>query len=237
MIDFYYYPTPNCKKISIFLEESGSDYKVIPVAVTRGEQFKPEFLHLFPNNRIPGIVDHSPSGGGAPLRVFESGAILFYLAEKTGQFLPSDMRGRTEVHTWLMWQMAGLGPICGQSHHFHGYAPPGQDYAVTRFLNETGRLYAVLDQLLADREFIAHEYSIADMACFPWIGEHGQQRQKLEDFPNILRWYQMIGTRPAVQRAQMLADNIDTNVKVTDESRKYLFGQTAEHVRARLNGS
>ena len=237
MIDFYYYPTPNCKKVAILLEESGLIYNVIPVSITKGEQFKAEFLKLFPNNRIPGIVDHDPTGGGESLRVFESGAILFYLAEKAGQFLPSDMRARTEVHIWLMWQMAGLGPICGQSHHFHGYAPPGQDYAVTRFFNEVSRLYAVLDQLLADREFIAYDYSIADMACFPWIGEHGQQRQKLEDFPNIRRWYRAIGTRPAIQRAQMLADKVDANVKVTDESRKYLFGQTAEHVRTRSIGS
>ncbi|KRB86593.1 glutathione S-transferase [Sphingomonas sp. Root710] len=233
MIEFYYYPTPNCKKVAIFLEESGLDYKVTPVAITKGEQFEPSFLRLFPNNRIPGIVDHAPADGGEPLRVFESGAILFYLAEKSGKFLPADIRGRAEVHSWLMWQMAGLGPICGQSHHFHGYAPPGQDYATTRFFNEAGRLYAVLDRLLAERDYIAGDYSIADMACYPWVAEHGQQRQSLDDFPHVQRWFATISQRPAIDRMRTLADAIDSNVKVTDESRKFLFGQTAQQVRQR----
>ncbi|MCF3946189.1 glutathione S-transferase N-terminal domain-containing protein [Acidiphilium sp. AL] len=230
MIELYYWTTPNGHKITIFLEEAGILYNIHPVNIGQGDQFKPEFLRISPNNRIPAIIDTEPRGGGAPISVFESGAVLQYLAEKTGQFLPADIRGRTEVMQWLFWQMGGLGPMAGQNHHFSQYAPEKLDYAITRYVNETNRLYAVLNKRLADREFVAGDYSIADMACYPWIVPHERQGQNLDDFPHLRRWFQAIWDRPAVKRAYEKAKAVSEAATVNEESRKILFGQTARHV-------
>ena len=201
MIDLYYWTTPNGHKITIFLEEAGLAYKIVPVNISQGDQFKPEFLAISPNNRIPAIVDHEPKDGGKPIPVFESGAILLYLAEKTGKFMHSDFRRKVEVTQWLFWQMGGLGPMAGQNHHFSQYAPKKIPYAIDRYVKETNRLYGVLDKRLADREFIAGEYSIADMATYPWIVPYERQGQKLEDFPHLKRWFESIKARAAVVRA------------------------------------
>ena len=201
MIDLYYWTTPNGHKITLFLEEAGVPYVIHPVNLSRGDQFKPEFLAISPNNRIPAIVDQKPADGRAPVPVFESGAILLYLAEKTGKFLPKDVRGRFEALEWLFWQVGGLGPMAGQNHHFKQYAREKLTYAIDRYVNETGRLYAVLNKRLADRAFVAGEYSIADMAIYPWIVPHENQGQKLEDFPHLARWFEAIRARPATQRA------------------------------------
>jgi GST-like protein len=227
MIDLYYWTTPNGHKITICLEETGLAYKIIPVNISRGDQFKPEFLAISPNNRIPAIVDHAPTGGGAPIAVFESGAILQYLAEKTGKLLPSDARGRYEVAQWLFWQMGGLGPMAGQNHHFSQYAPEKIPYAIDRYVKETNRLYGVLDKRVADRAFIAGDYSIADIAAYPWIVPHQRQGQKLEDFPHLKRWFETIRSRPASIRAFDRAKEINTQPVVTEESRRILFGRTA----------
>ena len=228
MIELHYWTTPNGHKVSIFLEEAGLDYTIVPVNIGRGEQFTPGFLKIAPNNRIPAIVDRKPADGGEPIALFESGAILAYLAEKTGRFLPTDVRGRAETMQWLFWQMAGLGPMAGQNHHFSQYAPEKIPYAIERYEKETNRLYGVLDRRLADREFIAGEYSIADMASYPWIVPHEKQGQKLEDFPHLKRWFETIAARPAVQRAYAKADAINTAPTVDDEAKKILFGQTAK---------
>jgi GST-like protein len=227
MIDLYYWTTPNGHKITIYLEETGPTYKIIPVNISKGDQFKPEFLAISPNNRIPAIVDHAPTGGGAPIAMFESGAILQYLAEKTGKLLPSDARGRYEVMQWLFWQMGGLGPMAGQNHHFGQYAPEKIPYAIDRYVKETNRLYGVLDKRLADRAFIAGDYSIADIAAYPWIVPHRRQGQKLEDFPHLKRWFETIRSRPATIRAYDRAKEINTQPVVTEESRRILFGRTA----------
>ena len=226
MIDVYYWTTPNGHKITIFLEETGLPYSIKPVNIGKGEQFKPEFLAISPNNRIPAIVDNDPAGGGKPISVFESGAILQYLAEKTGKFLPADLRGRTEVMQWLFWQMGGLGPMLGQNHHFRNYANEKLTYAIERYVKETERLYGVLDERLADREFVAGAYSIADMACYPWIVLHERQGQNLDDFPNLKRWFATIQRREAVQRAYALAKTINPAPPgMTEEAKKILFGQ------------
>jgi GST-like protein len=230
MIELYYWTTPNGHKITIFLEEAVLPYRIVPVNIGAGEQFRPEFLKISPNNRIPAIVDHEPNEPGAPLSIFESGAILLYLAEKTGKFLPRDLRGRTDTIQWLFWQMAGLGPMAGQNHHFSDYAPEKISYAIDRYVNETNRLYGVLDKRLRDREFIAGAYSIADMAAYPWIVPHKRQGQQLEDFPHLQRWFDAIRERPAVQRAYALAKTINTAPTVSEEARKILFGQTAASV-------
>jgi GST-like protein len=227
MIELFYWTTPNGHKITMFLEEAGLPYKIVPVDIGKGEQFKPEFLAISPNNRIPAIIDHEPADGGAPLSVFESGAILLYLAEKTGRFIPADLRGRNEVLQWLFWQMGGLGPMAGQNHHFSQYAPEKIPYAINRYVNETNRLYGVLDKRLAGREFIAGELSIADMAAYPWIVPHERQGQKLEDFPNLRRWFHAIAERPATQRAYARAKEINSQPVVSEEARKILFGQTS----------
>lgn len=227
MIDLYYWTTPNGHKITIFLEEAGLEFQVIPVNISKGDQFKPEFLAISPNNRMPAIVDHAPADGGAPISVFESGAILQYLAEKTGLFLPADLRGRTETMQWLFWQMGGLGPMAGQNHHFSQYAPERIPYAINRYIDETNRLYGVLDKRLADREYIAGVYSIADMASYPWIVSHKKQQQDLDDFPNLKRWFEAIRARPAVERAYALAQQINSAPTVSDEARSVLFGQRA----------
>ena len=196
MIDLYYWTTPNGHKITIFLEEAGVPYNIKPINIGTGEQFAPEFLKISPNNRIPAIVDQSPSDGRGPLSVFESGAILEYLAIKTGKFLTSDTRSRVEVMQWLFWQMGGLGPMLGQNHHFRNYSNEKITYAIERYTKETERLYGVLDERLADREYVAKEYSIADMACYPWIVLHDRQGQDLNDFPNLKRWFERIEKRP-----------------------------------------
>ena len=227
MIDLYYWTTPNGHKITIFLEEADLPYSIVPVNISKGEQFKPEFLGVSPNNRIPAIVDDAPAAGGRPVSVFESGAILQYLAEKTGKFLPKDLHGRVEVMQWLFWQMGGLGPMAGQNHHFGQYAPEKIPYAIERYAKETNRLYGVLDKRLADREFVAGDYSIADMASYPWIVPYERQGQKLDDFPNVKRWFETIRARPAIMRAYELAKKINVQPTVSEESKSVLFGQTA----------
>ena len=227
MIDLHYWTTPNGHKITIFLEETRLPYRIVPVNISKGEQFKPEFLGISPNNRIPAIVDHSPKDGGAPISVFESGAILVYLAEKTGQYLPNGLRDRAVVMEWLFWQMGGLGPMAGQNHHFSRYAPEKIPYAIERYVKETNRLYGVLDKRLSKHRFVAGHYSIADMAAYPWIVPHARQGQKLEDFPHLQRWFEAMRERPAVQRAYARATEINTAPTVSDESKKILFGQTA----------
>lgn len=210
MIDLYYWTTPNGHKVSLFLEEAGLPYKVHPINIGQGDQFKPDFLKIAPNNRIPAIVDHSPTDGGAPISLFESGAILLYLAEKTGQFIPKDLRGRQEALQWLFWQMGGLGPMAGQNHHFSQFAPEKIPYAIKRYVDETARLYGVLDRRLADRAFVAGEdYSIADMAIYPWIVSHKWQSQRLEDFPHVQRWFNSIKERPATVRAYELVQKVN----------------------------
>lgn len=231
MIDLYYWPTPNGHKITIFLEETGTPYRIVPVNIGAGDQFKPEFLKISPNNRMPAIVDTDPADGKGPLSVFESGAILVYLAQKTGDFLPPDLRGRFEVLQWVFWQVAGLGPMAGQNHHFTQYAAEKLDYAIDRYVNETARLYAVLDKQLSDRAYIAGEYSIADIAAYPWVVPHERQRQDLADFPNLRRWFETIRARPAVVRAYEKGRAINTRPTVDEASRRVLFGQNAATVR------
>ena len=230
MIDLYYWTTPNGHKITIFLEEAGLAYEIVPVNISQGDQFKPEFLAISPNNRIPAIVDHEPKDGGKPISVFESGAILLYLAEKTGKFMRADLRRKVEVTQWLFWQMGGLGPMAGQNHHFSQYAPTKIPYAIDRYVSETNRLYGVLNRRLADRAFVAGEYSIADMATYPWIVPHERQGQNLQDFPHLKRWFESIKARPAVVRAYAKAKEINTQPTVTEESKRILFGQTAAAV-------
>jgi GST-like protein len=231
MIDLYYWTTPNGHKITIFLEETGEPYRIVPINIGAGDQFKPEFLAVAPNNRIPAIVDRAPADGGEPISLFVSGAILEYLADKTGRFLPRDVRGRAEVMQWLFWQMAGLGPMAGQNHHFGQYAPEKLPYAINRYVNETNRLYGVLNKRLADRPFVAGDYSIADMAAYPWVVPHERQGQNLADFPHLQRWFEAIRARPAVERAYALARTVNTTPSVNDEkSRAILFGQTAKTV-------
>ena len=200
MIELYYAPTPNGLKVRLFLEEAALPHRIVPVSLSRGEQFRPEFLAIAPNNRIPAIVDSSPADGGPPLSLMESGAILWYLATKTGRFLPADERGRADVSQWLFWQMAGLGPMAGQAGYFRVYAPERVPFAIERYTKETRRLYGVLDRRLAGRDFVAGEYSIADMACYPWIVPHAGHGQALEDFPHLARWYRALGRRAAVRR-------------------------------------
>ncbi|MDX9679208.1 glutathione binding-like protein [Pseudomonas zeae] len=210
MIDLYYWTTPNGHKISLFLEEAGLPYNVHPINIGQGEQFQPHFLKIAPNNRIPAIVDHEPADGGEPLSLFESGAILLYLAEKTGKFLPQDLRGRQTALQWLFWQMGGLGPMAGQNHHFSQFAPEKIPYAIKRYIDETARLYGVLNKQLADNEFVAgSEYSIADMAIYPWIVSHKWQSQNLEDFAHVQRWFNRIKDRPATVKAYALVQKIN----------------------------
>ncbi|GAB4218046.1 MAG: glutathione S-transferase N-terminal domain-containing protein [Synechococcales cyanobacterium] len=225
MIDLYYWPTPNGHKITIFLEEANLPYTIHVVNISTGEQFHPDFLRISPNNRIPAIVDQTPTDGGDPLSVFESGAILQYLAEKTGLFLPRDPRGKFQIMQWLFWQMGGLGPMLGQNHHFVTYAPEKIPYAIERYVKETERLYGILDEHLAQREFIGDQYSIADMACYPWIVPHERQQMNLNDFPHLKRWFEAMAQRPAVQRAYAKGEGVKSGSTVNDQSRKILFGQ------------
>ncbi|UXY15700.1 glutathione binding-like protein [Chitiniphilus purpureus] len=232
MIDLHYWTTPNGHKITLFLEETGLQYRIHPVNIGKGEQFEPAFLRISPNNRIPAIVDHAPTDGGTPVALFESGAILLYLAEKTGQLLPADLRGRQEAMQWLFWQVGGLGPMAGQNHHFSQYAPEKLPYAIERYVKETARLYAVMDRRLADRPFLAGDaYSIADIASYPWVVPHERQGQQLSDFPNLKRWFDHIAARPATARAYALAEQINPPQPMGDEEKKILFGQDAGTVR------
>jgi GST-like protein len=231
MIDLYYWPTPNGHKVTLFLEETAMPYRIIPVNIGRGEQFTPDFLAIAPNNRMPAIVDHHPLDGGAPISVFESGAILLYLADKTGLFISREVRRRVETTEWLFWQVGGLGPMAGQNHHFSRYAPEKIDYAITRYLNETNRLYGVLNRRLAEREFVAGAYSIADMAAYPWVVPHEAQGQNLADFPHLSRWFEAIKSRPATVRAYERGAEVSSRPTVDEESRKILFGQTAATIK------
>ncbi|WJR78212.1 glutathione S-transferase N-terminal domain-containing protein [Bradyrhizobium sp. NP1] len=228
MLDLYYWPTPNGCKITILLHELGVPYRLIPLNIATGEQFKPEFAAVSPNRRMPALVDHAPSGGGAPLSIFESGAIMMYLAEKHQRFWPLEPRARYDVAQWLMWQMAGLGPMCGQAHHFRQYVDTPVPYAAERYTKEVNRLYGVLDARLADRTFIAGDYSIADMACWPWIKPYRLQGQDLDAFENLKRWFLMLNERLAVREGWRVGrDWLGGGPVVTEQSKAILFGQTA----------
>ena len=226
MIDLYFWPTPNGQKIPIMLEECGLEYRVKPVNMLRGEQFKPAFLRINPNNKIPAIVDHEAPGGA--LSLFESGAILAYLAEKTGLFLPLESSAKHAAMQWLFWQVGGLGPMAGQAHHFRAFASEHVPYGIARYTQEVNRLYGVLDRQLAIKEFVAGDYSIADMAIWPWIKPHERQGQNLEDFPALRRWFDAVGQRPAVRRALELGDER----RADEEGHRHLYGQTAASVAA-----
>src|SRR6478736_2104336 len=230
-IELHYWPTPNGHKITIMLEECGLPYEIKPVNIGRGDQFKPEFLALSPNNRMPAIVD--PDGpDGKPISIFESGAILQYLGRKTGKFYPKEERARVEVEQWLYWQMANLGPNCGQAHHFRNYAQEKIKYAIDRYTNEVNRLYGVMDARLEDRPYLAGDYSIADMASYPWAMLHERQHQKIADFPNLKKWLDVIAARPATVRAYDIVKKVNPGhggIR-TAEERAILFGQTAESI-------
>ncbi len=231
MIELYTWPTPNGHKVHIMLEETGLPYEIHPIDIQRGDQFKPDFLKISPNNKMPAIVD-TDGPGGKRLSVFESGAILLYLAEKTGKFLPKDVAGRYEAIQWLMFQMGGIGPMLGQAHHFRQYAPEKIQYAIDRYTNEAKRLYGVVNRRLADREFIAGDYSIADMAIYPWLQPYERQGQNIEDFPHIKRWFATLAARPAVQKGmQVLADKRRTG-PMDEKAREVMFGKTQYQVRA-----
>ena len=233
MIDLYYWPTPNGHKITLFLEEARLAYNLKAVNIGVGAQFKPEFLKISPNNRMPAIVDHAPIDGGKPISVFESGAILLYLAGKTGKFIAKDLRGQVETLEWLMWQMGGLGPMLGQNHHFAHYAPEKIPYALERYVKETSRLYGVLNKRLAERTFITgKQYSIADMAAYPWIIPD-RQGQDMKDFPHLARWHAAIKARPATKRAYARAKEVraEAPIAIDEAQRKVLFGQDKSVVR------
>jgi GST-like protein len=234
MIDLHYWPTPNGQKVRIFCEEAGLGYKIVPVDIAKGDQFRPEFLAISPNNRMPAIIDHAPKDGGAPISIFESGAILIYLAEKTGKFIPTDIRGRANVLQWLMWQMANLGPMAGQNGHFNTYAPQKIPYAIDRYVKETNRLYGVLDRQLKDNEYINDTYSIADMACFPWIVPYERHKQNIDECPNLKRWFETIKARPAVQYCYEHGEAMRAgHTLMTDEAKKILFGQTSQSLQSK----
>jgi GST-like protein len=227
MIDLYYWTTPNGHKVTMFLEEARLPYRLHAINIGKGDQFSAAFLKLSPNNKIPAIVDHAPADGGRPIPVFESGAILLYLAGKTGKFIPRSLRGQVEALEWLMWQMAGLGPMLGQNHHFRNYAPEKIPYAIERYAKETNRLYGVLDKRLAGRDFIlGRAYSIADMAAYPWILPE-RQGQDFADFPNLARWHAAIRARPGTVRAYARAKEVNPAPRgpMTEQERKILFGQ------------
>lgn len=228
MIDLYYWPTPNGHKITLFLEEAGLDYRLHPVNIGKGDQFQAEFLAISPNNKMPAIVDHAPADGGAPLSVFESGAILLYLAEKTGQFIPADLRGRAATLEWLFWQMGGLGPMSGQMGHFNVYAPERIPYAIERYDSEVRRLHRVMDKRLSEAAFLGGEdYGIADMASYPWIGAYAKLPVDFDAFPHLRRWYQAIAARPATQRAYALGHTVNPQAgqPLSDEEKRLLFGK------------
>jgi GSH-dependent disulfide-bond oxidoreductase len=231
MIDVHYWTTPNGHKVTIFLEEAGLPYKIFPVNIGKGEQFQRAFLEISPNNRIPAIVDHDPPGGGAPISVFESGAILLYLAEKTGKFIAKDLRGRVQTLEWVFWQMGNLGPMSGQNNHFSNYAVEKLPYAMDRYRNEVNRLYGVLNRRLADRPYLAGDYSIADMACYPWVRNAEREPEQLETLPNLRRWLAALGARPAVKRGLAVMADIP-QAPLSDEERSILYGKKQFEKRA-----
>ena len=224
MIDLYTWTTPNGRKIHIMLEEVGLEYSTHPIDIRKGDQFEREFLKISPNNRIPAIVDHD-GPDGAPYSLFESGAILMYLAEKTGKLMPKEMVKRYRVIEWLMFQMANVGPMLGQAHHFRAYAPDPIDYAIARYTNEAGRLYHVLDKRLGDHEFLADEYSIADIATYPWLQSYERQGQDINEFPNLKRWFDTIEARPAVRRGNKVMTDIPKS-PMDERAREVMFGAT-----------
>lgn len=224
-LDVYYWPTPNGWKVTILLEELGVPYNVIPIDIGKGEQFKPEFLKISPNNRMPALVDHEPADGKGPLSVFESGAILEYLAEKYGKFLPTNAHGKYEVLQWVYWQMGGLGPMSGQANHFRSYAPEKLEYAIKRYTDEVNRLYGVMNKRLADREFLAGDYSIADMASWPWVVPYERMGQDLNEFPHLKRWFETMKARPAVDKGYAVGREL--RQEMSEEAKKVLFGQRA----------
>jgi GSH-dependent disulfide-bond oxidoreductase len=231
LIELYYWPTPNGHKIAIFLEEAGLPYEIRPVNIGAGQQFSPDFLRIAPNNRIPAILDRAPADGDEPVAVFESGAILIYLAEKIGRYLPGSGRARKTALEWLIWQVAGLGPMAGQNNHFARYAAEKLPYAIERYVNETNRLFGVLDRQLVGRAYIAGDYSIADMACYPWIVPHERLSQRIADFPALSAWFRRMAARPAVVRAYERGAPWTSTAPLSDEARKILFGQTAASTR------
>lgn len=232
MLDLYFAATPNGLKARLLLEEAQLPYRLLPVSLSQGEQFRPEFLAISPNNKIPALVDHAPAGGGEPVTLFESGAILLYLAEKIGRLIPQDIRGRAEVLQWLFWQMAGLGPMAGQIGHFNVYAPEKLAYAIERYTRETARLYGVLDRRLADRAFIAGEFSIADIACYPWIVPHEAHGQNLAQFPHVRRWFESMATRPATLRTYENVENVYAPKQALSETQHRLLFKRAATARA-----
>ena len=232
MIDLYFWATPNGYKVLQFLEESQVSYRLMSVNISKGEQFEPEFLKISPNNKMPAIVDHDPVDGTKPITLFESGAILLYLAEKTGQFIPHDQRGRADVLQWLFWQVGGLGPFAGQNLHFIHYTNEILPYAIDRYVSETARLFKVMDKQLVDRDYLAGDYSIADMASYPWIAIYKRLQQDLNDFPNLKRWYEQIKARPATINAYQVGTNLNTTPTVTKESKKILLGHSAKTIAA-----
>jgi GST-like protein len=230
VIDLFFWPTGNGKKISIMLEEIGFEYRIIPVNINKGDQHQEDFRVISPNGKMPAIVDHNVAGG--PIAVFESGAILTYLADKSGQLLPQEPRARFKVLQWLFWQIGGLGPMAGQAHYFLRYAPTKNEEGMERFRNEVARLYTVMDRHLAHQEFMADEYSIADIVCWPWVFRHDWQGQDLADFPNVKRWFDAVEARPAVQRGALVGkDLVDQSVQMSEEQKKLLFGLSDKHFR------
>ena len=230
MIQLYYWPTPNGHKVTLFLEEAGLPYQLHGVNIGKGEQFKPDFLKISPNNRMPAIVDHAPMERGSPISVFESGAILLYLAEKSGTFLPKDLRGRVEVTQWMFWQVGGLGPMAGQAHHFRGDAPEQIPYAIQRYTDEVNRLYGVMNRQLGSCDYLAGDYSIADMASWGWSRNWKRQGQNIDDFPNFQAWFERVGARPAVMRGAKVGAYLrDPNYQIGKDpvAMKVLFGQRA----------
>jgi GST-like protein len=231
MIDLYFAGTPNGYKMTMCLEELGLPYRLKRIALSKGEQFAPAYLAISPNNKIPAMVDHDPADGGEPLAIFESGAMLQYVADKTGRLWPKDLRGRTMVSQWLFWQIGGLGPMAGQNGHFAVYAPEKLPYAINRYVKETARLYGVLNKRLEGREFIADEFSIADIASYPWIVPHEAHGQNLADFPNLKRWFDAIAARPATVRAYEGAEQSyakGAGAALSEEERRILFGQKVQ---------
>jgi GST-like protein len=224
MIDCYFWTTPNGYKVLVFLEEVGIPYRIIPINISKGEQFDLKFLQISPNNKIPVVVDHEPKVASGSISIFESGAILLYLAEKTVQFIPTKLAARTEVLKWLFWQVGGLGPMLGQNQHFSQYTSEKIPYAIRRYVNETKRLFKVLNNKLAYCQYICGEYSIADMACYPWVLKHPFLEQQIDDFPYLKRWLDELATRPAIIRAYEKGTAINITPTVTEESKKFLFG-------------
>lgn len=225
MIDLYYWGTPNGHKITLFLEEAGIPYKMHPINIMKGEQFEASFLKISPNNKIPALVDNSPLDDQGPLSLFESGAILWYLGEKTKKFIPTDIRKKAELSQWLFWQVGGLGPMAGQNHHFTQYAPEKIPYAMERYIKETARLYGVLNKQLEGKDFVVGEYSIADMAIYPWIVPFEKQGQSLNDFPHVKAWFERVKNRPAVKKAYEIGDKIVAGQTLDEEARRNLFGK------------